>query len=110
MPYDIYGNPLRNGYCEVHPTVQEYYPCHICEQEREVFENYTDEQKEAFYQSVVDLAKNSIPKFNVKEMTNKFHKEMTQGLDSLKVRDDIVNKIDNVIVNTKINPDWCNDQ
>jgi len=30
MPYDIYGNPLRRGYCEVHPNVREKYPCSEC--------------------------------------------------------------------------------
>jgi len=30
MPYDIYGNSLRRGYCEVHPDVPEEYPCSEC--------------------------------------------------------------------------------
>jgi len=30
MAYDIYGNDLRRGFCEVHPFVQQEYPCHIC--------------------------------------------------------------------------------
>lgn len=33
MSYDIYGNDLKEGYCEVHPNVPEYYPCYICCQE-----------------------------------------------------------------------------
>jgi|GEM_PF-5443476 len=33
MSYDIYGNDLKEGYCEVHPHIPEYYPCHICCQE-----------------------------------------------------------------------------
>ena len=35
MPYDIYGNNLRNGFCEVHPYVEQEYPCQICCQEIE---------------------------------------------------------------------------
>lgn len=39
MAYDIYGNNLKPGYCEVHPHVGEEYPCWICckeiEQENE---------------------------------------------------------------------------
>lgn len=31
MVYDIYGNRLRKGYCEVHPNVPEIYPCFRCE-------------------------------------------------------------------------------
>jgi hypothetical protein len=30
MAYDIYGNDLRRGYCEVHPHVYQEYPCDIC--------------------------------------------------------------------------------
>lgn len=30
MPFDIYGNALRPGYCEVHPHIQEEYPCSLC--------------------------------------------------------------------------------
>lgn len=40
MPYDIYGNPLRQGYCEVHPDVPEEYPCSVC------FENYQGRQEQ----------------------------------------------------------------
>ena len=36
MSYDIWGNPLRSGHCEVHPHVHEVYPCSMClaEQQR----------------------------------------------------------------------------
>ena len=30
MAYDIYGNHLRRGYCEVHPDIHEEYPCSEC--------------------------------------------------------------------------------
>jgi len=30
MPYDIYGNILQKGHCEVHPDVPEEYPCSRC--------------------------------------------------------------------------------
>ena len=30
MPYDIYGNSLQRGHCEVHPDVPEDYPCSVC--------------------------------------------------------------------------------
>lgn len=33
MSWDIYGNPLRRGYCEVHPSICEPYPCHYCRTE-----------------------------------------------------------------------------
>ena len=33
MSYDIYGNNLRYGYCEVHPHIHQQYPCSQCEDE-----------------------------------------------------------------------------
>lgn len=30
MAFDIYGNNLRPGHCEVHPDVHEEYPCSMC--------------------------------------------------------------------------------
>jgi hypothetical protein len=30
MAWDIYGEPLRRGFCEVHPWVQQGYPCQLC--------------------------------------------------------------------------------
>ena len=30
MSFDIYGNNLRRGHCEVHPHVHEEYPCSVC--------------------------------------------------------------------------------
>jgi len=51
MAYDIYGNDLRRGYCEVHPHVNQEYPCDLCcvnnkkEQER----NYNKEMQNQYY-------------------------------------------------------------
>ena len=46
MPYDIYGNNLRNGFCEVHPYVEQEYPCQICWQEIEREEQRQRENRE----------------------------------------------------------------
>lgn len=35
MAYDIYGNDLKRGHCEVHPEVAEEYPCFVCISERD---------------------------------------------------------------------------
>ena len=34
MSFDIYGNNLRRGHCEVHPNVHEEFPCSLCLRER----------------------------------------------------------------------------
>ena len=34
MAFDIYGNILEKGFCEVHPWVKEEYPCSLCMSER----------------------------------------------------------------------------
>lgn len=38
MAWDIYGNPLRPGHCEVHPDEAEPYPCYYCRTEQEPVE------------------------------------------------------------------------
>ena len=48
MSFDIYGENLRSGHCEVHPWVHESYPCSVCysessqrsEQRRSVEDEY----------------------------------------------------------------------
>jgi len=35
MAFDIYGENLRRGHCEVHPHVHEEYPCSVCIAEAE---------------------------------------------------------------------------
>lgn len=30
MAYDIHGNQLERGHCEVHPWVHQEYPCSVC--------------------------------------------------------------------------------
>ena len=35
MAYDIYGQNLASGHCEVHPWVGETYPCSLCYAESE---------------------------------------------------------------------------
>ena len=40
MSWDIYGEPLRRGHCEVHPHVHEEYPCSVC-----IADNRSNEQQ-----------------------------------------------------------------
>lgn len=39
MTWDIYGNKLQHGYCEVHPHVPEEYPCYECRMRDQIQEN-----------------------------------------------------------------------
>lgn len=45
MAWDIYGNTLRRGYCEVHPDVPQEYPCMYCMRDIEDDRRYQDEQQ-----------------------------------------------------------------
>jgi len=38
MAFDIYGQPLRRGHCEVHPDVWGEYPCALCITEQQEHE------------------------------------------------------------------------
>ena len=47
MAFDIYGQHLRSGYCEVHPDVPEEYPCGRCMMEAER-RQHEEEQRQAY--------------------------------------------------------------
>ncbi len=57
MSYDIYGNNLRPGYCEVHPDNPEPYPCSICQIEVEQAEMLRREE-EAYYAAMEEQRMN----------------------------------------------------
>ena len=67
MAYDIYGNKLAEGHCEVHPHVAEPYPCSLCYAESEMRKNYqqqTDPREAEYYAEMErahyeDIAKKS---------------------------------------------------
>lgn len=59
MAFDIYGNDLRDGFCEVHPHVGQEYPCSICcmeiereEQRQRENREHTRLQNEQYHQSL----------------------------------------------------------
>lgn len=43
--YDVYGNSLTKGHCEVHPNIAEEYPCFLCLQSRKEFEDRRKEKR-----------------------------------------------------------------
>lgn len=57
MAWDIYGNNLRRGYCEVHPDVPQEYPCMYCMRDIDEENRYQDEQRliEEAYREQVEL-------------------------------------------------------
>lgn len=61
MPYDIYGQDLRNGFCEVHPYVEQEYPCQICCQEIEREKQRQRENRE-YQQSLNEHYQQSLKK------------------------------------------------
>ena len=44
MAYDIYGNILERGHCEVHPWVNESYPCPECIGDNKQSQQYPEPQ------------------------------------------------------------------
>jgi len=55
MSWDIYGESLRRGHCEVHPHVHEEYPCSVCireaqqnEAESQAYEKAMSEEYEKY--------------------------------------------------------------
>ena len=71
MSYDIWGNPLPRGHCEVHPHVHEEYPCSVCMAEKQQRQQ-RDQQSEAEYymQMEIDNLKRDIAEYK-KESSDK---------------------------------------
>ena len=58
MSWDIYGNPLARGHCEVHPHIHEEYPCSICLSEIRQREQATQQSEtEHYMQMEIDQLK-----------------------------------------------------
>jgi len=60
MSWDIYGNVLRRGYCEVHPQVNEEYPCSLCYAEdkgrtRHQEQQQTEQQQYPYYRIAANI-------------------------------------------------------
>jgi len=54
MSFDIYGNNLRSGYCEVHPDVHQSYPCSLCYAERKKVDDAKRMKKEHYRQMEIN--------------------------------------------------------
>lgn len=57
MAFDIYGNNLRRGHCEVHPNVHEEYPCALCCAEKQNYDAQQHAQsayEEGYQQGLID--------------------------------------------------------
>lgn len=59
MAYDIYGNVLRRGYCEVHPDIPEEWPCAVCmenssrlSREEQAYREYYEQQGREYYEEL----------------------------------------------------------
>lgn len=57
--WDIYGEPLERGHCEVHPWVHEEYPCPVCigehksrKQQEQEYAKHCEEQAAAYYAEI----------------------------------------------------------
>lgn len=65
MSWDIYGQPLRRGYCEVHSWINQEYPCSQCmlEIERTRYEDeYEEYCKEQELQNEIEKLKSQLSK------------------------------------------------
>jgi hypothetical protein len=51
MAYDIYGNTLQSGHCEVHPYVHEEYPCSVCVAEKKQHDQQQGHEKLDYFLS-----------------------------------------------------------
>jgi hypothetical protein len=61
LMFDIYGQHLRPGYCEVHPDIPEEYPCSLCviqdEGDAEAYRQYEEcmaQEAEEYYREELE--------------------------------------------------------
>lgn len=59
MTWDIHGQPLERGHCEVHPWVHMEYPCNVCladnerrQLEKQQEQDYAEEMERAYYEDM----------------------------------------------------------
>lgn len=48
--WDIYGQPLKRGHCEVHSWINEEYPCSLCMSEKKQ-KDMEEKQSEQYYEA-----------------------------------------------------------
>jgi hypothetical protein len=76
MAYDIHGNDLQPGHCEVHPWVHQSYPCSIC---------YSDQNKERRRRDTEQCAQTNLPidGLTIVERHCKHIRELQEIIDTL---------------------------
>jgi len=63
MAWDIFGDHLERGHCEVHPWVHQEYPCQVCymqkeqhDRDQEEAERYYGEMAQHHYEEMAQAA------------------------------------------------------
>lgn len=73
MAWDIYGNNLRSGYCEVHPHIQQEYPCDMCCRDIKENDNRNREHQKskAEYYNSLELSQTETVRVVIDELIKK---------------------------------------
>lgn len=71
MSYDIWGNPLPHGHCEVHPHVHEEYPCSVCMAEKQQREQVSQHDS-ALYHMQMQIEKLTRERFDLLKLLESF--------------------------------------
>lgn len=69
MPYSIYGDKIDYGYCEVHPWVNQTYPCSIC---------YDENQKDLERKNLELVYQNKMEKEDHDKMEQEYYEEIAR--------------------------------
>jgi cell division protein FtsB len=83
MSFDIYGNNLKRGHCEIHPHVAEEYPCSQCVMESQRREVAQSSQNEAWKL----LDENTHLKAKIKELEDKYQTSCRSWRDVVQVKE-----------------------
>lgn len=84
MSFDIYGNNLKRGNCEVHPHVAEEYPCSVCVMENQ----HTGVAQQSQNETAQLQCENTYLNDKVKEVEGKYQKSCKSWRDLVQVKED----------------------
>lgn len=79
MAWDIHGNTLERGHCEVHPWVHQEYPCSVCYDESRRQQEKKDQERRERQQYEQSMTQEPI--YTKEQLTLAFDAGFSQGLD-----------------------------
>ena len=96
MSFDIYGNNLARGHCEVHPNVAEEYPCSLCMAQSNRKEAFNPNQELNYHLGQCQERIEEL-EAGIKELEAKYQKSCKSWQDLVQVKEVRIKKLEKMI-------------